>query len=554
MALETQKIKEILLRENYVTKEDLQKAEEYAKTRNIDILDYLISEQTITKDLLGQAISESYGIPYADLNSTQPAKDQVLKIPEEIAKRNRLVVFRISDASIILTTDNPEQPYLTDADILILKNIFHGKDIKLQYSLMEDIDIALLNFSKALDTRFKKIIEEGKMIAPELIHEIVSDALNFRASDIHFDPQEKETIIRFRVDGLLYEAGRLTKDLYDNILNRIKVQAHLRTDEHFSAQDGAIRYQQDEQHFVDMRISIAPVLDGEKIVIRLLAEYVRSFALADLGLSKTHQSKIIEYSKKPYGMILVAGPTGSGKTTTLYALLKMLNSPEVNIATIEDPVEYKIVGVNHIQVNPQTNLTFAKGLKSIVRQDPDIIFVGEIRDHETAEIAVNAALTGHLLLSSFHANDAATAVPRLLDLGVEPFLLSSTLQLVIAQRLVRRICEKCRYSVSYSQQDLARLSPVLPRFFTQPSITLYKGKGCPSCSQTGFKGRTAIFEFIEATKEMQDLMLKNPSSRQIWELARKQGAKSLFEDGLEKVKSGITTLEELLRIAAPPEL
>lgn len=553
MALETQKIKEILLRQDYVTKEDLQKAEEYSKTRQIDVLDYLLSEQIITKDLLGQAIAESYGVPYADLNSAQPSKEQVIKIPEEIAKRNRLIAFRSDSKIVIFTTDSPDQPYLTDADILILKNIFFGKEIRLQYSLPEDIDAALLNYSKALDTRFKKIIESGQMIAPELIKEIISDALNFRASDIHFDPREKETIIRFRVDGMLYEAGKLSKELYDNILNRIKVQAHLRTDEHFSAQDGAIRYQQDEQHFVDMRISIAPVLDGEKIVIRLLAEYVRSFALVDLGLSKKFQNKIIEYSKKPYGMILVTGPTGSGKTTTLYALLKLLNDPEVNIATIEDPVEYKIVGVNHIQVNPQTNLTFAKGLRSIVRQDPDIIFVGEIRDHETAEISVNAALTGHLLLSSFHANDAATAIPRLLDLGIEPFLLSSTLQIIVAQRLVRKICEKCRYSASYNQQDLSKLSPLLSRFFTEPSVTLYKGKGCPSCSQTGFKGRTAIFEFIEITKEMQDLMLKNPSSKQVWELARKQGAKSLFEDGLEKVKSGITTLEELLRVAAPPE-
>jgi type II secretory ATPase GspE/PulE/Tfp pilus assembly ATPase PilB-like protein len=232
--------------------------------------------------------------------------------------------------------------------------------------------------------------------------------LAFKASDIHFEPQEKEVVVRFRVDGLLHEAGRFTKEVYENILNRIKVQAHLRIDDHFSAQDGAIRFAK-EQGVVDMRVSVIPTLDGEKITIRLLAEYVKGFTFADLGVSEKDQAVFLSAAKKPFGMILVTGPTGSGKTTTLYALLKMLNNPAVNITTIEDPVEYKILGVNSIQVNPQTNLTFAKGLRSIVRQDPDIILVGEIRDLETAEIAVNAALTGHLLFSTFHANDAATA-------------------------------------------------------------------------------------------------------------------------------------------------
>jgi type II secretory ATPase GspE/PulE/Tfp pilus assembly ATPase PilB-like protein len=241
-------------------------------------------------------------------------------------------------------------------------------------------------------------------------------------------------------------------------------------------------------------------------------------------------------------MILVTGPTGSGKTTTLYAVLKVLNQPGVNITTIEDPVEYKILGTNQIQVNPQTNLTFAKGLRSIVRQDPDIILVGEIRDLETAEIAVNAALTGHLLLSTFHANDAATSIPRLLDMGVEPFLLASTLELILAQRLVRKICENCRTSYPHSSS-----------YFPEKTVTLYKGKGCKNCSNTGFKGRTAIFEFIEINDAMEDLILKHPSSREIWELAQKNGAQSLFADGLEKVKSGLTTLEELLRVARPAE-
>ncbi len=250
----------------------------------------------------------------------------------------------------------------------------------------------------------------------------------------------------------------------------------------------------------------------------------------------------------------MVGPTGSGKTTTLYALLKTLNRPEVNITTIEDPVEYRIPSINQIQINTQTNLTFAKGLRSIARQDPDIILVGEIRDLETAEIAVNAALTGHLLLSTFHANDAATAIPRLLDMGIEPFLLASTLEIVIAQRLVRRICEFCRYSVTKKREEFKDILSDIEHYFPKITATLYQGKGCSTCGGTGYKGRIAIFEFIVMTPEMQDLFLKNPSTKQVWELARAQGAHSLFEDGFTKVKQGVTTLEELLRIAAPPHL
>ena len=392
-----------------------------------------------------------------------------------------------------------------------------------------------------METRFSEIVSSQTRVAPEIIDEIVSDALAFKASDIHFEPQEKEVVVRFRVDGVLQEAGRVSKEIYENILNRIKVQAHMRIDEHFAAQDGAIRFPKDKG-FIDMRVSLIPILDGETIVIRLLAEYVKGFTFADLGVSQKDQEIFLKAAKKPFGMIMVTGPTGSGKSTTLYALIKMLNLPSVNITTIEDPVEYKVVGINQIQVNTQTDLTFAKGLRSIVRQDPDIVLVGEIRDLETAEIAVNAALTGHLLFSTFHANDAATAIPRLLDMGVEPFMMASSLELIIAQRLVRKICDQCR--VSFTSQ---------PTKFFPKETTLYKGKGCNNCGNTGYKGRTAIFEFIRIEGAMQELILKHPSTREIADLAKGSGSHSLFEDGLEKVKNGITTMEELLRVALPPK-
>jgi type II secretory ATPase GspE/PulE/Tfp pilus assembly ATPase PilB-like protein len=548
MKLDQNTIRDILLKGSYIDKNDAEKAEKFVKNKEGEFMDYFMRQGLLTPDLLGQALAESYKVSYLDLNTNIPEKELVLKITEEVAKKFRVILFKETEKTITVTTDDPSLKGITEE----LSKIFPTKKISIGFSLTEDIDSLLLVYKKTLDTRFSKIIAEKKRIAPEIIDEIIDDALGFKASDIHFDPQEKEIIIRFRIDGVLNEAGRIPKNYYDNILNRVKVQSRMRTDEHFSAQDGAIRYEKNGQS-ADMRVSVVPTLDGEKIVIRLLAEYMKSFSLDDLGLTKNYQELILKAAKKPFGMILVVGPTGSGKTTTLYALVKYLNSPEINIATIEDPVEYKIPGVNHIQVNPLTNLTFAQGLRSIARQDPDVILVGEIRDRETADISVNAALTGHLLFSTFHANDAASSIPRFLEMGIEPFLLSSTLELVIAQRLVRKICDKCRYSYKTSPEELLKTFPEVKKFFAQKEITLYKGKGCPNCSGTGYRGRTAIFEVIDVSLEMQDLMLTNPSAQQIWKLAKQQGTEPLFIDGLEKVKNGITTLEELLRVAAPPE-
>ena len=549
MNIDDAKLKEILLRENYATVNDIKKVQEDARLKSISFTDSLFDNNLITKDLLGQAIAESFQIPYADLNSNQPSSGQVLKIPEDVAKKYHAVIFSEEKKSMVVATDNPENAELLPE----LKKIFKGTKISIAYSLTDDIIAGFVHYQKPLETRFSKIIESKGRVAPELLEEIFDDALVYRASDIHFEPRIDDIIVRFRVDGVLREAGRIPKEYYENVLNRIKVQSGLRIDEHLAAQDGSLQYKK-ENIVTDLRTSIVPTVEGEKVVLRILSAYVQGFSLHDIGLSSLHQQFLAEAVAKPFGMILVVGPTGSGKTTTLYTLLKLVNKPDVNITTIEDPVEYKMTGVNQIQTNVQTELTFAKGLRSIVRQDPDIILVGEIRDKETAEIAVNAALTGHLLYSTFHANDAATAVPRLLDMGMEPFLLASTLQIIVAQRLVRKICEQCKYSTSKTVKDFQ--SPQLKTAFEHlgvKSTTFYEGKKCQACSNTGYKGRTAIFEFIQITSKMQDLMLRSPSTRQIWELARQEGSKTLFEDGLEKVKAGVTTLEELLRVAAPPQ-
>lgn len=548
MKFDDETIKKILLEEGYVSEGDVKKAEIYAKDHGSSFVEYFIVEGLLTKEIITQAIAESIDMSYLNLKASIPTKDEVLRIPEEIGVKFRVVMVEDREKEVIVVTDKKPEKELEEE----LSKIFPGKKININLSSSEEIDEAFIFYQKGLETRFEKIIESKKQIAPEIVDQIFQDALSLKASDIHCEPWEKEVIIRFRIDGVLQEAGRIPKEYYDMIVNRIKVQAKLRIDEHFGSQDGAIRYTVlSTGESVDLRVSIIPTLDGEKIVIRVLSNYVRNLTLSNIGLSEELQKEIVKSSKKPFGMILVTGPTGSGKSTTLYSLMKVVNTRHVNITTIEDPVEYKIEGINQIQVNQQSNLTFARGLRAITRQDPNIILVGEIRDTETADIAVNAALTGHLLLSTFHANNATTAIPRLIDMGIEPYLLSSTLELIISQRLVRKICNSCKVSYEVEDSHFEKFGKEVKSYFTDGSMTLYKGKGCDACSNTGFSGRIGIFEFLKTSQELQELIPDNPTTNEIFKLARKQGFKTFFEDGLDKVKSGLTTLEELLRIANP---
>ncbi|MAZ40508.1 hypothetical protein CL654_00095 [bacterium] len=548
MSLGDDKITNALLKGNYLKEDAIKEAQEFAQKNRVSSVSYLLNKGLVTRDLIGQALSETFGVPYADLNSVEPTEAQVRKIPAKFGKQYRVILFRETPKSVQVTTDKPEQKDLATK----LKEIFPKQSVQIAYSLSEDIDDALIHYRQTLDTRFKKIIAGKVRIAGELIDEILADAFVFKASDIHFEPRKEDVVVRFRVDGVLQEAGRIGKEYYGNVLNKIKIQSNLRIDAHFKTQDGSMRFVHNGRT-VDVRTSIVPTVRGEKAVLRMLSSYVEGFSLQDLGLTHEYEGLLSDVAHKPFGMILTTGPTGSGKTTTLYSVLRLLSSPDVNVTTIEDPVEYQMVGVNQIQVNEATELTFSKGLRSIVRQDPDIILVGEIRDQETAEIAVNAALTGHLLLSTFHANDAATAIPRLLDMGIEPFLLSSTLEVIIAQRLVRKIHEPCRRSKKVARASLKGKIKNIQSYIPNQTITLYEGAGCATCNHTGFEGRTAIFEFIVMTPALRALIMNNPSSQQIWEIARKEGAKTLFEDGMGKVLGGVTTVDELLRVATPNE-
>lgn len=574
--MKPKEILDLLVNTQYITKDDCKLSLSSTNEDPAIAIDYLVQNNIITYDIIGQALAENLKVPYFDLNTFLPSKEDVTKIPEAVAKELRLIYFKDLPDKIQIASDN--QVVLNgNAKLIVKKSEKAGliggkkevveeknleqeliklfkKPVEFGYSLTQDIDRSLLSYKAPLSSRFVSIMDKFDTVAPEIVEEIIEEALDERVSDIHFEPQyDKIVRVRFRIDGMLQEVGKIPLSYYENILNLIKVNSQLRTDEHFIPQDGAIRFEKDNS-VTDVRVSIIPTVYGEKIVLRILANTLSNINLETLGLNERNIKMLRMAAQKPFGMVLVTGPTGSGKSTTLYSILKTINDEGRNITTIEDPVEYKINGVNHIQVNKETDLTFAKGLRSILRQDPNIILVGEIRDDETAQIAINAALTGHLLFSTVHANDAQSTLPRLLNMDIDPFLLSTTLQLIIAQRLVRKICSACVYTYNVNRSELEQtLGASLQNFFTEEKLTLYRGKGCPNCGFTGYKGRSGIYQLIEMSEELRELLLHKPTSDDIEKIARKQGSLSMFDDGIEKVKLGITTLDEVMRVAQIPE-
>lgn len=397
-----------------------------------------------------------------------------------------------------------------------------------------------------------KIEEElgrgGQLSIINLIDGLVEHAYHSRASDIHIDPEEKRVRIRLRIDGVLHESFIFPKEIHSEIITRIKVLSGLRTDEHQAAQDGRFRINIKKTGPIDIRVSVTPTYYGENCVMRILAEKSEKFALDNLGFGPKDKEKIENAIKRPYGMILVTGPTGSGKTTTLYTFIKVLNKPEISIITIEDPIEFSIGGIDQIQVNSRTGLTFANGLRSILRQDPNIIMVGEIRDEETARIAVNAALTGHLLFSTLHTNDAPTALPRLIDMKIEPFLIASTVNIVIAQRLVRKICGDCKTKQPITIDEMKSLAEILPEKLLVQYKEFYRGSGCAKCGNTGYHGRLGIYEVMEINDDIRAAVVRKADSGEVMKIAIKNGMTTMVEDGLTKVLSGITTVEEILRV------
>ena len=388
--------------------------------------------------------------------------------------------------------------------------------------------------------KYDLLLETDESPVVKLVNRILLKATRVGASDIHFEPYEDETVVRLRMDGELHEYTRIPPARYSEVVARIKVLANLNVAERRVPQDGKFHVKVGQRDY-DIRVSVVPTVFGERVVLRLLDKSGKLLTLEQLGLSEEDLKKVEEIISKPYGMVLVTGPTGAGKSTTLYAVLQKLKNPRKNIITIEDPVEYQIKGISQIQVNPKVGLTFAAGLRSILRQDPDIVMVGEIRDRETAQIAVQAALTGHLVLSTLHTNDAPSAVTRLADMEIEPYLIASALEGVIAQRLVRKICPHCKVEYKPSKEEIEKLG-----LSPDGDYTFYRGKGCEHCMGSGYKGRIAIFEVLPFDEELKKLVTRTQDATEIRNFALKRGFKTMLQDGVEKILKGITTPQEVL--------
>lgn len=545
----------ILLQGNYISEEDVELAKKYALENETTSVDYFFAKGLISKDILGQAMAEHFKVLYVNLEKEKIDEELLQFVPELVARTKGIIPFHMDEKGLKLGMINP-----ANLEIRHLLEKKTGHIVTPYYIVEQDLESALKLYRGTLKDEIDKILkrtinidlsrEDRDTAIVEMVDTLFEYAYQNKASDIHIEPYRESMMVRFRIDGVMHEVLELPRELNALILARIKILSRMRTDEHNAAQDGKLRFKSGNDS-VDVRVSIVPVVEGENIVMRLLSAKARQFDLSNLGFSTVNFNKIKNIIKKPHGMILVTGPTGSGKSTTLYAFLKILNRKEVHISTIEDPVEYDMQGVSQIQVNPKTNLTFAKGLRAIVRQDPDIIMVGEIRDSETAGIAINSALTGHLVLSTLHTNDAATTLPRLIDMDIEPFLVSSTVNVIIAQRLVRKICEKCRKSQYLDISEFeGRLSEKLIKKISRgkKQVRFYHSVGCKSCGNTGYKGRLGVFEILEMSDKIKELVLKRASSDEIVKVAVSEGMETMLEDGLNKAMNGLTTIDEVLRV------
>lgn len=556
--LEDAQLLELLKADKKITSADLKKVQEIGAEYKLSFRDALVKSDLMSDEAIGKLEAESQKVPFVVLTKLSIPPEVMNILPEQVAQKQQAVVFERTEKEIKIALSNLKNNKIVNT---IAKKT--GLSVTTYYATEQDIKNVIVLYRKDLQKKFEKLLKDGLgtstvagvTVDPpieKIVDLLITSAYEEKASDIHIEPKENESLIRFRVDGVLYDSLHVPIKLHDRIVTRIKVLANLRTDEHMSAQDGKMQISLREEN-LNLRVSILPVADGEKIVMRLLSSKSRSYSLVDLGMNEFDMAKLSNAFKKPNGMILSTGPTGSGKTTSIYAVLKIINNREKNITTVEDPVEYKIAGANQVQVNAKTNLTFANGLRSILRQDPDYIFVGEIRDSETASIAVNAALTGHLVFSTLHTNDAPSAVPRLIDMGVEPFLVASTINVVVAQRLVRKICEDCRYSHTVTKKELmAHFSEAdIDKHYIpvgdKQEIRLYKGKGCPNCHFSGYNGRLGIFEVFEVTKTINELIAQKKDADEIRAQAIKENMTTMLDDGLDKITRGMTTIEEVLR-------
>ena len=564
-ALDSQLL-EILAQNGQIKPGDLQ----WLKTELISSLEpveaLLLKHNLVSETEIAKAKAAILKVEYVDVATASVVPEAINVLPEAVAEKYLCLPFNLDKTNKVLSVamadpaDLPAiefiekktglkiKPYLAEASLLL-------KEISSRYSqsLSSEVTAALKETITAKPTfsQLDSLTAGGGVIREAPISKIVSTILEFamksRASDVHIEPLEVKTRVRYRIDGILYEKLVLPRSVHDSVISRIKILSHLKIDEKRIPQDGRFNFRAGEEE-VDLRVSTMPSVYGEKVVMRLLKKAMKVPDLPELGLRGRALLNLQNSIRVPHGIILVTGPTGSGKTTTLYSILSKINTPKVNIMTLEDPVEYQMTGITQVQINPQAGLTFASGMRSFLRQDPDIIMVGEVRDIETAELAIQAALTGHLVFSTLHTNSAAGALPRLLDMEAEPFLLTSSMTCIVGQRVCRQICSFCKEPYEPSPEVASDIKAVLGSLL-HGSIKLFRGKKCLECNQTGYSGRVGIFEVLPVTEAIGKMILERSPSGAIEKIAKDAGMIDMKQDGYLKVLEGLTTLEEVLRVA-----
>jgi len=550
-------VEQILLERSLITEDRMKKVKDDSKKKGISVDKLLVHSGVVSEDDYAQASSEILGVPYIDLNNYLVDAGIIKLIPESIARKHKVIpTFKIGDTLTVAMADPKDVMAIDDLarrskceiePVLATESAILGA-IDQYYGVTGSVDEVIKDIDKEkkeekvsaeLDSKkLAEMAEEAPVI--KLVNLIIMQAVKDRASDIHIEPEEDVLKVRFRVDGVLHEMFSPPKHLESALLSRVKILSKIDISEKRKPQDGRFNIKVENRN-VDLRISTFPTIYGENIVIRILDKGTVLVDLDKLGFSKDTKKQFEALIKRPHGIILVTGPTGSGKTTTLYSALTTIDSEEKNIITVEDPVEYHLGRIRQSQINPKAGLTFASGLRSILRQDPDIIMVGEIRDKETAEIAVQAALTGHLVFSTLHTNDASGALTRLVDMGVEPFLISSSVIGILAQRLVRVTCERCKQYYKPSEEVLKGLGII------DQVKELFRGKGCKYCRDTGYKGRIGIFELLVIDEEIKKLIVNKASNDVIKKKAIETGMKTLRDDGLDKAVKGVTTADEIIK-------
>ncbi|PJC33633.1 type II secretion system protein GspE [Candidatus Roizmanbacteria bacterium CG_4_9_14_0_2_um_filter_39_13] len=558
-----------LVENNTITTEQAGLYEVDSVKRDLPIDQYLLQYTTISPDEIMKIKAGFLNVKYVNIGSTAVDPQALSFIPESVAQRHKIMPYMYDDKDKRLYVASSDPLNVSLQDFIEMKS---GVKATLVLSLAEDIAKAIsIGYTRSISPEVEQAIAQvepqkktGEEIgikttmefnnAPiaKIVNTILDFAMKSRASDVHIEPQELKSRVRYRIDGILQERLSLPTSIHESLVSRIKILSEMKIDEKRVPQDGRFNYKNTEEE-IDLRVSTLPTVNGEKIVMRLLRKSGGMPSLGELGLDGIQLKRFEDGIDRSYGIVLVTGPTGSGKTTTLYSVLSRLNTKSVNIVTLEDPVEYQVEGINQVQINSKAGLTFATGLKSFLRQDPNIILVGEIRDKETTQLAIQAALTGHLVFSTLHTNDAATAIPRLTDLGGEPFLIASVLSIAMAQRIIRRVCETCKeiYEPPIEIQNSVRevLGPLLPKEYqTDRPIQLARGKKCEDCNNSGYKGRVGIYEILKTSSAINDLILKERPSQEIVAQAQKEGMVLMKQDGFLKALRGETTLEEVMRV------